>query len=100
MKQKLKELSREKLAEILCKVTDILSEDQYKELEIMVEEAAIDCANVKEFPVMVRMSQKLVEEKLSQIKGWMQQIEEGELYLDTEEYEDYSRGYLGFRLDY
>lgn len=49
---------------------------------------------------MVRMSQKLVEEKISQIKVWMQQIEEGELYLDTEEYEDYSSGYLGFRLDY
>lgn len=42
---------------------------------------------------MVRMSQKLVEEKISQIKVWMQQIEEGELYLDTEEYEDYSSGY-------
>lgn len=93
MKQKLKELSREKLAEILCKVADILSKDQYKELEIMVGEVAADCSNVEEIPVMVRMSQELVEEKLSEIKLWMRQIEEGELYLDTEEYEDYSGGY-------
>lgn len=41
MKQKMEELSSEKLAEILCKVVDILSEEQYKELEIMVEDQII-----------------------------------------------------------
>ncbi|MFR7442025.1 MAG: hypothetical protein ACLUUG_12770 [Lachnospiraceae bacterium] len=39
------------------------------------------------------MSQELVDEKMSQIELWKQQIGEGELYLDTEEYEDYSGGY-------
>ena len=93
MKQKLKKLSREKLAEILCKVTDILSEEQYKGLEKIVRETGADHSAVKESPVVVRMSQELVDEKIGQIKVWMQQIDEGELYLDTEEYEDYSSGY-------
>ena len=41
-------------------------------------------------PLQVRMSQEPVDEKMSQIELWKQQIGEGELYLDTEEYEDYS----------
>ena len=56
-------------------------------------EAAADNLIERTCPVMVRMSQELIDEKLEQIKDWMRQIEEGELYLDTEEYEDYSGGY-------
>lgn len=93
MKQKIKELSREKLEEILYKIADILSEEQYKELEIIVKNSAIDQSKRKENPVMVRMSKALVDEKMEEIRDWMQQIDEGELYLDTEEYEDYSSGY-------
>ena len=33
--------------------------------------------------------------KMAQIQKWKNQIDEGELYLDTEEYEDYSNGYWG-----
>lgn len=93
MKQKIKELSREKLEEILCKVTDILSEEQYKKLENIVAGSVTEHSGKKESPVMIRMSQELVDEKMEQIKEWIQQIEEGGLYLNTEEYEDYSSGY-------
>ena len=41
----------------------------------------------------VRMSQEFVDEKMRQLKIWMNQIDEGELTLDAEEYEDYSEGY-------
>ena len=93
MKQKIKNLNKEKLVEILCKVADILSKEQYLELEKMIVEAAKDNSMAEKKPVMVRLSQELVDEKLKQIKGWMRQIEEEELYLDTESYEDYSGGY-------
>ena len=83
MKQELKELSREKLVEIFLKMEDILSEEQYLELENMVEEAAADSLGEEKYPVKVRMFQELVNEK-------MEQIDEGDLYLDTDEYEDYS----------
>ena len=93
MKQKLKELSREKLVEILCNMADILQKEQYTILEKLVEEAETDNSAAENYPVMVRMSQELVDEKIEQIKGRMQQIDTGELYLDTESYEDYSSGY-------
>lgn len=93
MKQKIKNLKRKKLVEILCKVSDILSKEQYLELEKIIVEAATDNSIEEKCPVKVRMSQELVDEKLEQIKGWMRQIEEEELYLDTESYEDYSSGY-------
>ena len=92
MKQKIKNLDREKLVEILCKMVDVLPKEQYSELEKMIVEAT-DNSLAGKFQVMVRMSQELVDEKLEQIKDWIRQIEEGELYLDTESYEDYSSGY-------
>lgn len=39
------------------------------------------------------MSQELVDEKMAQLKIWMEQIDNCEIYLDTEEYEDYSHNY-------
>ena len=39
------------------------------------------------------MSREFVEEKLQILKKWMEQIDEGELYLDVNEYEDYSDSY-------
>lgn len=93
MRQKIKNLNREKLVEILCKVIDILPEEQYAEVEKMLAETETDILITGKCPIMNRMSQELLDEKLEQIKGWMQQIEEGELYLNTEEYEDYSSGY-------
>ena len=39
------------------------------------------------------MAQGFVDEKMLQIEEWKQQIEDGKLYLDTEEYEDYGDDY-------
>ena len=63
MKQKIKELSKEKMGDILCKVMDILSEEQYVKFENIVLESMTECSVKKESPVMVRMSQELVDEK-------------------------------------
>lgn len=93
MKQKIKELSRENLEDVLCKVMDILSEEQYKKLENIVAGSVTENSEKHESSVMIRMSQELVDEKMEQIKVWMRKIDEGEWYLDTEEYEDYSSGY-------
>ena len=93
MKQKIKELSREKLEDILCKVMDILSEEQYVKFESIVAGSMTEYYGKQEFPVMVRMSQELVDEKMEQIKVWIQKMDAGELYLDTEEYEDDSSDY-------
>lgn len=89
----MQELSREELQNILRKLQEILSEEQKQNLQEMIRECK--ASNVDEIlqPVQVRMSQELVDEKLKQIRNWQQQIDEGELYLDTEEYEDYSSGY-------
>ncbi len=46
-----------------------------------------------QLPVQVRMSQELVDEKMTRFEHLKEQIDKGELYLDTEEYEDYSSGY-------
>ena len=43
--------------------------------------------------VQARMSDEFVSEKMAQIKIWIQQIDEGEIYLNADEYEDYSSGY-------
>lgn len=93
MKQKIKSLNKKELVKILCNMIDILSKEQYLKLEKMLEEASAENSIAEKSPVMIRMSQELVDEKLEQIKDWMQQIEEGEVYLDAEEYEDYCSGY-------
>ena len=67
MKQKIKNLSRKNLVEILCKVADMLPKEQYFELEKMIMEAATDNSMAEKCPMMVRMSQELIDEKLNQI---------------------------------
>lgn len=98
-KQELTALSKESLQQIILDMQTFLSEKQRGRLE---ELAAAERRGDKSFstePAAVpeafvrRMSQELVEEKMAQIKDWMQQIGEGELSLDTEGYEDYSAGY-------
>lgn len=96
MKKQLEKLDREKLQEIILKMSSLLPKEQYKSLEKIIEEYSADdseYALASPASVPARMSQEFVDEKLSQFKEWMNQIDEGELYLDTEEYEDYSSGY-------
>lgn len=93
MEEKLKGLSKEKLQEILLDMTDFLSEEQRLKLEELVEGYGEDRTETEKAKSKVRMSQETVTEKMEQIKSWMKQIDEGELYLDIDEYEDYSSGY-------
>ncbi len=89
----LKALSREALQGIIWKIQEFLSEEQKKRLREIVREYTYSDETSRPQSMQERMSQELVDEKMRQIEEWKQQIEEGELYLDTEEYEDYSSGY-------
>lgn len=93
MQDRLKELSREKLQKIILDITEFLTKEQYQRLQTMVDELSAETLECKKIPLPARMSQEFVDEKLEKMKGWMEQIDEGELYLDVEEYEDYSSGY-------
>ena len=63
METKLNEISRENLQKIILEMAGFLTEEQYQRLQGMVEAIAEE------------------------------DIDEGEVYLDTVEYEDYSGGY-------
>lgn len=93
LEQKLKELSREELQEIILKMTEFLSEEQSERLRVLIENCQKIETKSEKSSAVPRMSQEFVDEKIESMKGWMRQIEEGELYLDTDEYEDYSAGY-------
>ena len=89
----LKALSREELQGIIWKIQEFLSEEQEKRLQEIVQEYHHSDEKSRPQLMQERMSQELVDEKMRQIEKWKQQIDDGELYLDTEEYEDYSSGY-------
>ena len=89
----IKKLSKKELQDIVLKMQKILSDKQKEEFQKIVKVAGIQSENKTSQVVQVRMSDALVAEKMVQIQKWKNQIDEGELYLDTEEYEDYSRGY-------
>ena len=89
----IKKLSKKELQDIVLKVQKILSDKQKTEFQKILEVSGIQSGNRKSQPLQVRMSDDLVNEKMTQIRKWKNQIDEGELYLDTEEYEDYSDGY-------
>lgn len=89
----LNNLSKEALQEIILKISKYLSAEQYETLENLIEQMGAGGAEAAKPPGAMRMSQEFVDEKMVKVKEWMRQIDEGELYLDTEEYEDYSDGY-------
>lgn len=93
MKGRIQELGRESLQKIILDMTAFLTEDQRQQLERLIAECAAGKSQAGVRQRTVRMSQELVDEKMEQLKIWMEQIDEGELYLDTEEYEDYSDNY-------
>lgn len=86
-------LSKKDLQDIILKMQKLLSDKQKKELQKIVEMYRNQTENKKSQVLRVRMSDDLVNEKMTQIQKWKNQIDEGELYLNTEEYEDYSSGY-------
>lgn len=90
-----KELSREELQNIILKMQEMLSEEQKQRLQEIMRECKQPDKDESLKPEQSRMSQEMVEEKIGQIPKWQEQIDEGEIYLDTEGYEDYSNGYWG-----
>lgn len=93
MKNKLKELTKENLQDIILNLSTSLTEQQLQRLDRLIEQCIVKKSTGEKKSRGVRMSQELVDEKMAQLKIWMQQIDDGELYLDTEEYEDYSENY-------
>lgn len=91
--EEIKKLSKKELQDIVFEVQKILSDKQKMEFQKIVHVSEIQSENKKVQPLQVRMSDDLVNEKMAQIQKWKNQIDEGELYLATEEYEDYSNGY-------
>ena len=89
----IKKLSKKELQNIVLKMQNMMSDKQKKEFQKIVEASGIQSGNEKAQIVQVRMSDELVNEKMTQIQKWKELIDEGELYLDTEGYEDYSNGY-------
>ena len=93
MEKKLKELSREKLSEIILKMSELLTKEQHQVLEAIMEECISEGTESGENLPPARMSQEFVDEKMGQLKIWMEQIDDGKICLDAEEYEDYSESY-------
>lgn len=67
-----------------------LSKEQRVKLEGMIEACTTEKGKSQ---LTERMSQKFVDEKMKLLRNWMNQIDEGDLYLNVDEYEDYSDSY-------
>lgn len=92
MNLKLDELTKEELQKIIEKIAKRLSKEQYEYLQHLITECT-EKENTADISPQSLMSQGFVDEKMLQIEEWKQQIEDGKLYLDTEEYEDYGDDY-------
>ena len=88
----IKALSQKALQKILLKMQDILSEEQQRRLKKIIEECAAETDSAA-VPARGRISRELVDEKMKQIREWQSLIDEGDLLLNVEEYEDDSSGY-------
>ena len=90
MTEDIKKLSKKELQDIVLKIEKILSDKQQQEFQKIVEMYINQSKNKNPQVMQVRMSDDLVAKKMAQIQEWKNQIDEGELFLDAEEYEDYS----------
>lgn len=79
--------------EILLKYLDNCSDEQREFLENIIFEVCEENLEKKKAKKLLKLPKEVVEEKMQQINEWMRQIEEGELYLEADGYEDYSNGY-------
>ena len=93
MRQRLGGFGKEELLKIFLDTVNLLSKEQYQELEKIIEEYMAKNLSPEKIQAAVKMTEEFVAEQMEAIKGWMAQIDEGELCLETEEYEDYSSGY-------
>ena len=85
MNLKLDELAKEELQEIIKKIAKRLSKEQYEYLQHLITECT-EKENTVDISPQSLMSKTFVDEKMLQIEEWKQQIEDGKLYLDTEEF--------------
>lgn len=93
VEEKLKKLSKVQLREVIMELANLLPQREQEQLNVLLMKAAADSHGSEKMRAAVRMSQELMDEKIAKIKTWARLIDEGELYLDVEEYEDYSSGY-------
>ncbi len=93
MKNNLKKLTKENLLQIILDMNTFLSKEQQRQMENLISQYTSGSVKTQTKEKTVRMSQEFVDEKMRQLKIWMNQIDEGELTLDVEEYEDYSEDY-------
>lgn len=91
MKKKLEKLSNERLQKTILDMTEFLTDEQRQKLDTIVESCQAGQTQLEPKRLATRMSQEFVDEKLEQIAIWQKQIDDGELVLETEEYEDYSK---------
>lgn len=91
MEQKINELSKKSLQKIVLEMSTLLTDEQYLKLEEIIADYGI--AKQENTPSDPGISQELVDSKMQQFQSGMKEIDEGKLYLHTEEYEDYSSSY-------
>lgn len=94
IKEKIQNMSEDKLRTLCLKIIDFIDEKQLEQIDaILYEENSEDRAAVILKNTEKRMSQQFVDEKMEQIQNIFRDIEEEELYLEANGYEDYSMGY-------
>ncbi len=81
------------MLQIILDMNTFLSKEQQRQMENLIAQYTSGSVKTQTKEKTVRTSQEFADEKMRQLKIWMNQIDEGELTLDVEEYEDYSEDY-------
>lgn len=71
MKHKIKDLSKDKLQNIILEMAEILSKEQYVKLEAIVEAYMTDRMEPEKTQPMTRMSREFIDEKMKLYESWM-----------------------------
>lgn len=93
MRETILKLSKKDLQNILLELSGLLSEKQRQKLDIMIAACQENMPEPAPSQAAQGMPQELIDQKMAEIERWMAEIDEGELYLFANEYEDYSGGY-------
>lgn len=91
--QKIKDLGKEALQDIILDMAGFLTQEQLERLEETAKNRLAEEVSGGKIQPLPRMSEEFAEEKKKLLESWMREIDEGALYLDAEEYEDYSSQY-------
>ena len=94
VKQQVAYMRKEKMESCLIDMAKLLpSGKQLAFLQFLQNYISDNKEKSSEVPYKSRMSDQLVEEKQNEIVAWMDSIDNHELYLEANGYEDYSGGY-------